>query len=224
VPLRKIFQSFNFAHRGLIDRPIPTLFQETVMRKKGVLLALAVVLILAFAPFGFAQLGTEALSPHRVLGYFNADTGLFEPLRPAAEDTDLPPVAATTGTLVYNFTITLKSALPKNGVITCSASGAVIETKFSADEAGFGIAKLVSGTTYSCNVSMPYSWLLATPTSDKIILSYKAQVNEGIEFTASNGTATSVVLSTGRASSQTTASIPVPASGATTTENVSVTL
>jgi len=71
---------------------------------------------------------------------------------------------------------------------------------------------------------MPYSWLLNTPASNKIIVSYKAQVNEGLQVTATNGTGTNVVVSAGRASSQTTASIPVPASGATTTENVSVTL
>jgi len=194
------------------------------MQKRTMILGLVAAFALGFVPFSVAQLATHAPSPHHILGYFNQDTGLFEPLRPATQDAELPPVAATTGTLVFNFTITVKSAIPKNGVITCSAAGAVIETSYSTDETGFGIAKLVSGNTYSCSVSMPYSWLLNTPTSDKIILSYKAQVNEALQVTATNGTATNVVITAGRGSSQTTASIPVPANGATTTENVSVTL
>jgi len=192
------------------------------MQKRSVILAVAV--FLGFVPFSVGQLGSQAPSPHHILGYFNQDTGLFEPLRTAVQDTELPPVAATTGTLVFNFTITMKSAFPKNGIITCSAAGAVIETSYSTDEAGFGIAKLVSGTTYSCGVSMPYSWLLNTPATDKIILSYKAQVNEAVQITATNGTGTNVVVSAGRASSQTTASIAVPANGAITTKTVSVTL
>lgn len=194
------------------------------MQKRNLILALAITVVLGFAPFSAAQLPTQAPSPHHILGYFNQDTGLFEPLSTASQDPELAPVAATTGTLVFNFTITMKSAIPKNDIITCSAAGAVIETSYSTNEAGFGIAKLVSGTTYSCSVSMPYSWLLNTPATDKIILSYKAQVNEGLQITAANGTGTNVLVSAVRASSQTTASIPVPANGAITTKTVSVAL
>jgi hypothetical protein len=194
------------------------------MQKRNVFLALVVVLLLVCAPFGLAQLGTQALTPHRTLGYYNQDTGLFEPLRSITPDLDLPAVAPTTGTLVFKFTITAKSPVPKNGIILCSAAGAVIETSFSADEGGFGIATLASGSTYTCSVSMPYSWLLNSPGTDKIILSYKAEVFEALQVTATNGTGTAVASTAGRFSSQTTASIPVPANGATTTETVSVTL
>jgi hypothetical protein len=194
------------------------------MQKCQVILALVVVLALGLAPLGFAQLQTPSLAPHRTLGYFNPDTGLFEPVQAAAQDPDAPPIAATTGTLVYNFTITLKTPLPKNGILTCTGGGEVIETKYSTDEGGFGIAKLVSGDTYSCSVSLPYSWLLSTPSTDHILLSFKVQVNEALEITATNGTGTTFLVSAGRASAQTLASIPVPANGASTTETVSVTL
>jgi len=117
------------------------------MQKRNVILAIVAAFALGFVPFSVAQLATEAPSPHHILGYFNQDTGLFEPLRTAAQESELPPVAATTGTLVFNFTITVKSAVAKNGIIACSAAGAVIETSYSTDELGFGIAKLVSGTT-----------------------------------------------------------------------------
>jgi hypothetical protein len=194
------------------------------MQKRNVFLALVVVLFLASAPLGFAQFGTQVLAPHRTLGYYNSDTGLFEPLRSATQDLSEAAVTPTTGTLVYKFTVTLKSPLPKNALVICSAGGAVIETSYSANEQGFGIATLESGDTYICSVSMPYSWQLHTASTDKIVLSYKAETYEAIQVTAANGTGTTVMSTAGRASSQTIAEIPVPANGATTTEAVSVTL
>lgn len=194
------------------------------MQKQNFGLGLAVCLALVFVPCSFAQLGAPGLLPHRTLGYYDSDTGLFEPLRPATQDAETPAVTPTTGTLVFNLTITLKSALPKNAILICSAQGAVIETGFSTTEDGLGIAKLESGSTYSCSVSMPYSWPLATPTKDKIILSYKAETLEALQVTAENGTAVSVTSTAGRASSQVPAQIVVPANGATTTETVSITL
>jgi hypothetical protein len=65
---------------------------------------------------------------------------------------------------------------------------------------------------------------LNTPSSDKIILSYKAQNLEALQVTAANGTGISVTSTAGRSSNHTIPSIPVPPSGGTTTETVSVTL
>ncbi len=194
------------------------------MEKRKVVFLLATVMALAFTPCTFAQLGSQPLTAQRTLGYYNFDTGSFEPLRPAEQDTETPAVVPTTGTLVFNFTITLKSALPKNAIVICTAGGTVIETHYSTIEGGLGIAKLDSGNTYSCTVSMPYSWLLATPGSDKIILSYKAETFGALQVTAENGTGVSVMSTAERVSTQSPASIAVPPSGATTTEAVSVTL
>ena len=193
------------------------------MQKRRVFLALATVTFLVRAP-AFAQLGTQPLTPQRTLGYYNSETGLFEPLRSATPDLAEATVTPTTGTLTYKFTITLKSPLLKNALIICSAGGTVIETGFTADEQGLGIATLEHGDTYACSVSLPYSWQLRTPGNDKIALSYKAQTYEAIEVTAANGTGTTVTSTAGRVSTQAIASIAVPASGATTTETVSVTL
>ena len=194
------------------------------MQKRSVVFLLEVLMVLAFTPCTFAQLGTQAFTPHRTLGYYNSDTGLFEPLRPAEQDAETPAVTPTTGALVFNFTITLKSALPKNAILICTAGADVIETHYTTTEEGLGIAKLEAGNTYSCSVSMPYSWLLATPSTDKIVLSYKAQTYQALQVTAENGTAVSVTSTAGRASSQSPASIAVPANGAITTETVSITL
>ena len=194
------------------------------MQKQRVISVLVLVTVLGLASPAFAQIENPAFVPHRTPGYFNSDTGLFEPLHPMAQDEVSHSVTPTTGTLVFNFTITLKSTLPKNGIVLCGAGAEVSESTFSAVESGAGFASLVSGDTYSCTVTIPYSWLLSTPSSDKIALSYKAEIVVGIQISATNGTGNTVMGTSGRASSQTVSSIAVPVNGATTSETVSVTL
>ncbi|MGA7931089.1 MAG: hypothetical protein WCA20_34485, partial [Candidatus Sulfotelmatobacter sp.] len=91
-------------------------------------------------------------------------------------------------------------------------------------EHGSGVAKLVSGTTYSCTVTLPYSWLLSSASSDKISRSYTANINYGYQLTATNGADSAVEPISARESDQSIPSISVPASGATATEDISVTL
>jgi hypothetical protein len=185
-------------------------------------LPLLVVLVLGLAPLSYGQFAPHQPS-HRILGYYNPATGAFEPLRPA-EDVDAA-VTATTGTLVFKLTITVKSTIPKNGVVGCSGEASVGDTSGrSYSEHGTGVGKLVSGTTYTCTVTLPYSWLLSAPASDKISLDYTANLNYGFQIAASNGADTAVEPLSARESDQGIPSISVPASGATTTEDISATL
>lgn len=183
---------------------------------------LLVVLVLGLAPLSYGQFAPHQPS-HRILGYYNPATGAFEPLRPA-EDVDAAGTA-TTGTLVYKLTITVKSTLPKNGVVGCTGEASVSDSSGNSySEHGSGVAKLVSGTTYSCTVTLPFSWLLSSASSDKISRSYTANINYGYQLTATNGADTAVEPISARESDQSIPSITVPASGATTTEDISVTL
>jgi hypothetical protein len=188
-------------------------------------LALA-VLGLGLAPLSFGQLANPVHTPQRVLGYYNPATGTFEPLRPAA-DIDAAATATTeTGELIIKYTITVKSAIPKNGVVGCSGHA---DTSDSAsiyyEEDATGVATLVSGSTYTCSAIIHYSWLLNTPTTDVVSFSGNATIDYAYEVTAFNGTGT---LVQGIVSRESTPSIPslksVPANGAITTIDVSVTL
>ncbi len=73
-----------------------------------------------------------------------------------------------------------------------------------------GLLKSPVAGKNTCTVSMPYSWVLATESTDKIALSYKAEVDYGYEFTASNGTATSVQLASSDKVTGSLTSISVP--------------
>jgi len=196
------------------------------MKLHKIILPFLVVVVLGLAPFGFGQLASpEPEQQHRVLGYFDPATGSFAPLHPAI-DPDAPAVTPTTGTFTFNFTLTVKATIPKNGIITCTANASVFDTGsgFTADEKAFGTAKLVSGTTYSCALTIHYSWLLSSASTDMVSLDAKGEIDDGIEITATNGTATTVVGADVRSSNQTFGSIKVPANGATTTETVNITL
>jgi hypothetical protein len=183
------------------------------------------VLGLGLAQFGFAQIASPARpSSQRVLGYFDPATGIFQPLRASAE-VDPATAVTETGELIVKYTITVKSAIPKNGVVGCSASAGTDDSAGDYAESASGVATLVSGSTYSCSAIIHYSWLLNTPTTDSVGFTGSATIGYGYQVTATNGSATLVQPVTARESKP---NIPVlkavPANGATTTIDVNVTL
>jgi len=161
-------------------------------------------------------------------GYLDPQTGAFTPMvQNSAESAALAATTPTTGKFVFNFTITVNSAIPKNGVIGCDASADVFESTTGQfiHESASALATHVSGTTWTCSVSMPYSWVLSTPSTDKATLSYHLAIVEAFQITASNATASTVVAPIPtRESNQNIGSINVPLNGSTTTETVTATI
>lgn len=183
------------------------------------------LLLLGLAPFGFGQFGNQSHTSHRTLGYYDPATGAFEPLRPDMDADTAPLVAATTGTLVFKFTITVDSIVPKNGVVGCSADASVSDASgFFADEHGSTVATHLSGKTYSCTVTIPYSWTLTSASTDKISMSVSSQLIYGYQATATNGTGIVVDPVAQRTTNQALGTIKVPASGLTTNETVNLTI
>jgi hypothetical protein len=160
-----------------------------------------------------------------LLAVFAAILGLSAPLRAQTSDSVTPATTPTTGKFVFNFTLTLSSTVPKNGLIVCTAFANVFESSSGQNisENAAGIATL-SGGKWSCTATMPYSWLLVDPKTDTVVLSYKVELADGLQVTATNGTTTTIVPFSIRKVNQNIASIPVPLNGATTTESVSSTL
>lgn len=160
-----------------------------------------------------------------LLAVFAAILGLSSPVWAQSSNSITPATTPTTGKFVFNFTLTLSSTVPKNGLIVCTAFASVFESSSgqSISENAAGIATL-SGGKWSCTATMPYSWLLANPQTDTVTLSYKAELADGLQVTATNGTMTAVVPFSIRKVNQNIASISVPLNGATTTEAVSSTL
>jgi hypothetical protein len=135
----------------------------------------------------------------------------------SVSDTHSAPASAevvtpTTGEFVFNFTITVSSTITAK--IDCGAiltvSGDTVTPAITETENAEAVR---SGNTATCTVSIPYSWNLGTPTTDKI------SVVIGVEAPVFN-----YGLVPYRATEQRLASIAVPANGATTTEAIAVTI
>jgi hypothetical protein len=114
-----------------------------------------------------AQTATQSRSA-KTFG-FQDNTGAFHPLRNSADIAD--PAAATTtftGTIEATITVTLKTPLPSGGQVACSVDTDASSTGVSGDvdyvEHATKLAT-VSGSTATCKVNIPYSWLMFTAST-----------------------------------------------------------
>ncbi len=182
------------------------------------------ILGLGLAPLSLGQLASPHPTPHRVLGYLDPTTGIFQAVHPAGE-VDPATAVTDTGEFVVKFAITVKATIPKNGVVGCTAHASIdSDTAGQYEEDATGVAT-GSGTSYTCTATINYSWLLNTPTTDTVYITGAATIDYGYQVTASNGTAVAVEPIEARGH---TVDLPplksVPANGAITPVDISATL
>jgi len=175
-----------------------------------------IAILLSFAVSSFGQNG-ETKKPHGILGYLDPATGVFHTLPvPDASDDAAPAAAVTTGKFVFSFTITIDSSIATSAKIGCSASAQLLDVSTAnliEEEAAVVASR--SGSTATCTVTIPYSWTLASASSDKVTLSYV--ISAPVEASAS-------AQYPQRLSSQTLTTISVPKNGATTNETITATI
>jgi len=163
----------------------------------------------------------------KVFGYQDPETGVFKALnRGESNAVDFATIAPTTGTIDVNVTITLKTALPTGGSIACVADFiALSENALTASILSYNeeaaVKATVSGSTATCKVAIPYSWLIP-PASTTVLnsLSGSLTVTMGVPGTT---TATVPILTRSNSQNILTGG-KIPATGATTTYAVAVTL
>jgi len=150
-----------------------------------------------------------------ILGYLDPHTGAFRPLPQATDAVD--PAAFTTfgGTINVTLTITVKSTGLTN--FSCTAEVSVSDDISSASFRGYDesdtIAATGSGSTRTCKLTIPYSWALATQSSDSMTVTY-------IVF----GSAASPTVNERTSGLSPLGTVKVPANGATTAFTADVTL
>ena len=159
--------------------------------------------------------GQNAAAVHGIQGYLDPRTRIFHsiPHLDAPDAADPPATTTYSGTIVVNFTITVSSVIASTSEIACVAGASLLDTGTTnviVDGAGSAVTR-GTGTTVTCSVTIPYSWKLASATTDKVNLSYSviSPVNFTTPFPFRRG-------------SQSLGSIKVPVSGTTTTKNVAV--
>lgn len=186
--------------------------------------AAPVALAIAGLAFGTAAQATDSPegkpAPRPLIkGYLNADTGAFVavPRRGVAPDADFVSQASVRvgGTYVVNFNITVKMSLAATAPIRCQVTANTTDSDFTSNTYYLdqkSQTAVRSGNTATCTVTIFYSWLLPDLASSSVSTTYSVIV--------------SPESSTG-VSRYHTGTLPVfavPANGATTTRNVSVTL
>ncbi len=185
--------------------------------------ALSLGLALAGSISASGQAGMP--QPHRkVFGYQDAVTGEFHPLTKVSPDATIAPL---TGTIQVTFTITLKTAVPTGGSVGCSTDVALTSVNATSgsattyDETSYIPAK-VTGTTATCTVSTPYSWVVS-PSSATILNTLLGTYT--VSILPPNTTQSIIPVANDRSSSSTFVTLAkLPATGAITKYTVNVTL
>jgi hypothetical protein len=145
-------------------------------------------------------------------------TGSFKPLPQAASSSEeiLAAAVTVTGKLVFSFTITVSSLGLTGDTVVCSAEASLDDSPttggiFITEAASVGAKE---ASTVSCTVTIPYSWTLATISTDRVSLSYTISVLGS----------TAAAALPNRTSSHSLGSITVPVNGAITTHAIKATI
>jgi hypothetical protein len=121
-----------------------------------------------------ASAGNQATAP-TTIGYLDPRTGALLPLvDTAAAIGPESPAASTelTGELKITGTVTIVSpSITSTTPISCSAQTILVSDANGPITEEAASAATRSGSTATCTVLIPYEWLLATPTTDKVTLS-----------------------------------------------------
>lgn len=124
---------------------------------------------------GSAQAKPDQTGPG-ILGYLDPHTRSFHPLPQVADSPVEPPALTTfTGTVKLTITITVKTAgiTTVNCAVFVSAGDSTLTgNPRSLSEIDF-VAATGTGATRTCTLSVPYSWALATQSSDTMQTSYE---------------------------------------------------
>jgi hypothetical protein len=126
--------------------------------------------------------GQAPTAPNKagVLGYLDPHTGAFRPIpQIAGEDVESPPVTVVGGTISLTITITLKTSAITN--VTCIAESIVVDN--AANPVIYSesntVAATGTGITRTCKLTIPYSWALATQSSDSMSTTYNVLGSAG---------------------------------------------
>lgn len=157
----------------------------------------------------------SAQTPSGIPGYLNPRTRSFRPLPQAVDNAVEPPATTFTGTVNLTITITVKSAGITN--INCAAIVNAEDNPLlglrSFSELDF-VAATGTGTTRTCTLSVPYSWGLATQSTDTMRTSY--EVGNNLLLTTAPPDRNSILIPLD--------SRTIPANGTVTTLTANVTI
>jgi hypothetical protein len=164
--------------------------------------------------------GQNAAATHGIRGYLDPQTGAFHTIpHPELEEGAPPPALTTfTGKFVVTFTITVSSTIASTTKIGCQVEASLDDVtvgNFISESAANDVTRGTTSTVV-CKATIPYSWALASASSDSISMSYT--------ITSPVAVSTAAAEFPLRISTQSLPTIKVPVSGTTTSIAVSATI
>jgi len=167
---------------------------------------------------GLTQLGwsqVNSRSDHGIPGYLDPKTGTFTTKVQTPEGDPVTPTYLY-GEYVINLAATVNTHIPSGGVVSCNFTVSEFgDSNGSYTEYEAAVAT-GSGTSWKCSITIPYAWLLGTPGTDTISVSYTIGIDEA--FTV--GSASPEVISLRKSTYNAPSTTGVPASGTVTTLNL----
>jgi hypothetical protein len=163
----------------------------------------------------FAQ-NAEPRGKNPVFGYIDPKTGMFHSMeRTPLSEEQAAAITTTTGTIVLNVTIQVSSSLSTTAKFFCIANAAVSDSMTGGWTAVVTVTGSRVGNTVTCKPTIPYSWDLGTPTTDTMAVDFIVETTVGTSGTSGfyeeENTMPAVTMK-------------VPATGTTTTKNITTTI
>jgi hypothetical protein len=132
-----------------------------------------------------------------------------------AEENPNATSTPTTGTVTITLTVTVATAGVKamycSGIVTAN-DGSPTSPSFTSFDVSTTVAGPVTGATRTCTISVPYSFPLATASTDRLSISYTVSATTGASPLGRNFTQSPL------------ATLPMPANGTKTSKSASVTI
>jgi len=153
---------------------------------------------------------------HGVPGYLDPKTGTFTTKVQTPEADKANPLSASFyfGTYKLDIAATLYTPVPSGGIVTCSGTVDEYGDPSGAYNEEASAIATGSGSSWKCDMTIPYAWLLSSPSTDNVDVSYSIEIAESITV----GT-TSTIVTIRRSEFSPPYTTGVPSSGTVTTLN-----
>ncbi len=185
-------------------------------------LILVCVCLVGLTQLVWSQNSNLSIAPgsraHGVPGYLDPRTGTFTAKVHADPQASVSPdvtYTVQTGTWEFSLPVTLKTAAQSGDILACEVDLSTYDplTLDYSERAATSVAS--PGASATCKVNIPFSWVLTTPTTDTVSISYSVSLIHA--YTVGSGSTSVTTAEASREADHTySENYKMPANGATT--------
>jgi len=148
------------------------------------------VCVIALTQIGWGQQANKQGAAPGIPGYLDPTTGTFTTKVQPGEvaEASSVPVEAWYGDFYIHLDLEMTTPVPSDGNVTCSSTAfqGYLDRGGGYSENATAVAKH-TGSTWTCQMSIPYLWYLQSGTKDWVEIHYSACIN-GVQTLGSTAT------------------------------------